>query len=62
MGTYSLEHVILEWRKGNLTADHVIGQILLMTLEIHTRLAQIESRLVHLEHLPKATNSPSAVK
>jgi len=49
MGAYSLEHVIREWGKGNLTTEQVIGQILLMIQEIQTRLARIESKLAHLE-------------
>ncbi len=49
MGAYSLEHIIREWGKGNLTAEQVIGQILLVIQEMQTRLARIESRLAHLE-------------
>ena len=53
MGTYSLEHIIIEWRRGNLTAEQVIGQILLMLQDIRERLARIESRLAKGEQSPK---------
>jgi hypothetical protein len=53
MGAYSLEHIIREWGKGNLTAEQVIGQILLAIQEIQTRLARIESRLARLEQTSK---------
>jgi len=53
MGTYTMEYVIREWKKGKLTAEQVIGQILLMLQEIKNHLAQIESRLGHLEQAPK---------
>jgi hypothetical protein len=53
MGAYSLEHIIREWGKGNLTVEQVIGQILLLIQEIQTRLAHIESRLAHLEQVSK---------
>jgi hypothetical protein len=49
MGTYSLEHIIREWGKGELTAEQVIGQILLVIREIQARLTCIESRLARLE-------------
>jgi len=53
MGAYSLEHIIREWGKGNLTAEQVIGQILLVIQEIQARLARIEARLAHLEQASK---------
>jgi len=56
MGTYTLEHIIREWKKGELTADQVIGQILLMIQDIQKQLAQIESRLIRLEKLPGDKN------
>jgi len=56
MGTYTLEHIIREWKKGGLTAEQVIGQILLMIQDIQKQLAQIESRLIRLEKLPSNKN------
>ena len=56
MGTYTLEHIIREWKKGGLTAEQVIGQILLMIQDIQKQLAQIESRLIRLEKLPGGKN------
>ena len=53
MGTYSLEHIIREWGKGNLTAEQVIGQILLVIQEIQVQLARIESRLARMEQTSK---------
>jgi hypothetical protein len=53
MGMYSLEHIIREWKKAELTAEQVIGQVLLMIREMHKQLAQIESRLARLEQPPK---------
>ena len=53
MGIYSLEHIIREWGKGNLTAEQVIGQILLVIQEIQARLARIESGLARLEQTSK---------
>jgi hypothetical protein len=53
MGTYSLEHIIREWGKGNLTAEQVIGQILLVIQDIQARLARIETRLERLEQTSK---------
>jgi hypothetical protein len=53
MGTYSLEHVILEWKKGKLTVEQAVGQILLMVQELRKQLAQIEVRLARLEQPPK---------
>lgn len=52
MGTYSLEYVIQGWKKGKLSAEQVIGQILLMIQEIRRQLAQIEARLARLEQPP----------
>lgn len=56
MGTYTLEHIIREWKKGELTAEQVIGQILLTIQDIQKQLAQIESRLIRLEKLPGNKN------
>jgi hypothetical protein len=53
MGTYSLEHIVREWGKGNLTVEQVVGQILLVIQEIQAQLARIESRLARLEQICK---------
>ncbi len=53
MGTYSLEHIVQEWGKGNLTEEQVIGQILLLIRDIRKQLADLERRLVHLEQVVK---------
>jgi hypothetical protein len=53
MGTYSLEHIIREWKKAELTAEQVIGQILLKIQEMQKQLEQIETRLARLEQPAK---------
>jgi hypothetical protein len=53
MGTYTLEHILREWGKGNLTAEQVVGQILLLIQDIRKQITQIEARLARLEQTPK---------
>ena len=53
MGTYTLDYIIREWGKGNLTAEQVIGQLLLVVQAIHRQLEHIESRLARLEQASK---------
>jgi len=37
MGTYSLEFIIREWGKGNLTIEQVLGQVLLLLQQSNWR-------------------------
>ena len=53
MGTYTLDYIIREWGKGNLTSEQVIGQLLLVIQAIHRQPERIESRLAHLEQASK---------
>ena len=53
MGTYTLDYIIREWGKGNLTAEQVIGQLLLVIQAIHRQLEHIESKLARLEQASK---------
>ena len=53
MGAYSLEHIIREWGRGNLTAEQVIGQILLLLQDLRQQLARIEARLARMEQPPR---------
>jgi hypothetical protein len=44
MGTYGLQGVIRAWELGKITTEQAIGQILLLLVEIHERLNEIERR------------------
>lgn len=44
MGHYGLEGVILAWKKGLLTTEQAIGQILLLLQEFDRRLNRLEER------------------
>jgi hypothetical protein len=46
MGTYGLEELIRRWGQGALTAEQVIGQILLLLQIIEERLRDLEHRLL----------------
>jgi len=54
MGTYSLETIIREWGRGKLTAEQVVGQVLLLIQEMQKRLDDLESRFFKWEQ----TNRP----
>lgn len=45
MGTYSLDEVMKRWRKGELTAEQAIGQILQMIQSLSQRVGKLEHRL-----------------
>lgn len=45
MGTYSLDEVIKRWRKGELTAEQAIGQILQMIQSLSQRVGNLEHRV-----------------
>ena len=45
MGTYSLDEIMKRWRKGELTADQAIGQILQLLQAISQRVGDLERRL-----------------
>jgi hypothetical protein len=49
MGTYSIETIIREWAKGNLTNEQAIGQILLLIQGLQDRLQEFETRLFRCE-------------
>lgn len=44
MGHYGLDGVILAWKKGILTTEQAIGQILLLLQEFDQRLNRLEER------------------
>jgi len=44
MGTYGLQGVIRAWELGKLTSEQAIGQILLLLVEVHERLNELERR------------------
>jgi hypothetical protein len=54
MGTYSLETIIREWAKEKLTAEQVIGQILLLLQEMQKRLSELESQFFKWERANKS--------
>lgn len=45
MGMYTLEEVMNRWRRGQLTTEQAIGQILQIVHEINQRIGKIEKRL-----------------
>ncbi len=44
MGTYGLQNVIKAWEREKLTAEQVIGQILLLLQELEERVGVLERR------------------
>ncbi|MDW8326908.1 MAG: hypothetical protein RMK99_10105 [Anaerolineales bacterium] len=44
MGHYGLDGIILAWKKGILTTEQAIGQILLLLQEFDRRLSLLEER------------------
>ena len=45
MGTCGLEGVIQAWKRGDLTTEQAIGQILLLLQELEKRIKSIGCRL-----------------
>jgi hypothetical protein len=45
VGTYSLDEVMKRWRKGELTAEQAVGQILQMIQHLSQRVGNLEHRL-----------------
>lgn len=45
MGTYRLEHIILDWKTDRLTTEQAVGQILLLLQQMEQRLGNIETKL-----------------
>ncbi len=45
MGAYSLDEIMKRWRKGELTADQAIGQILQLLQTVSQRVGNLERRL-----------------
>ncbi|MCS6909547.1 MAG: hypothetical protein NZM11_03115 [Anaerolineales bacterium] len=44
MGHYGLDGVLLAWKKGAITTEQAIGQILLLLQEFDRRLSRLEER------------------
>jgi hypothetical protein len=44
MGTYGLQELIRRWGRDQLTPEQAIGQILLLLVELHERLQELERR------------------
>lgn len=49
MNTYSLDHIIQAWAREDLTAEQVIGQMLLLIQALKKQVAELESRVLRLE-------------
>lgn len=49
MGAYSLDEIMKRWRKGELTAEQAIGQILQVMQSVSQRLGVVERRLAGQE-------------
>lgn len=47
MGHYGLDGIILAWKKGTLTTEQAIGQILLLLQEFDRRLSRLEEQNGH---------------
>ena len=45
MGMYSLDEVMKRWRKGELTAEQAIGQVLQMIQNLSQRVGNLEHRV-----------------
>ncbi len=45
MGVYSLDEIIKRWRRGDLTADQTIGQILQLVQNLSQRVGTLEKRM-----------------
>lgn len=45
MGAYSLDEIMKRWRKGELTAEQAVGQILQMIQNLSQRVGNLEHRL-----------------
>ena len=45
MGAYSLDEIMKRWRKGEMTADQAIGQILQLLQTLSQRVGNLERRL-----------------
>lgn len=45
MGAYSLDEVMKRWRKGEMTAEQAIGQILQLLQTVSQRVGNLERRL-----------------
>ncbi len=45
MGSYSYDEIMKRWRRGNLTAEQAIGQILQLIRNLSKRVGVLERRL-----------------
>lgn len=60
MGTYRLEHIILDWKTDRLTTEQAVGQILLLLQQVEQRLGSVEAKLTAPPTAP--TLAPPAEK
>ncbi|MEM7332871.1 MAG: hypothetical protein AAF490_12355 [Chloroflexota bacterium] len=47
MSAYSLEEISRKWRKGTLTSEQAIGQLLQVVVELNGRVGVVEKKLVN---------------
>lgn len=45
MGMYTFEEITKRWKKGELTAEQAIGQLLQVVEQINVRLGAVEKKL-----------------
>lgn len=45
MGTYTIEEVVKRWRRGEVTSEQAIGQLLQIVGELNRRLGALEKRV-----------------
>ncbi len=62
MGTYGLKGVIQAWDLGKLTTEQAIGQILLLLVDLHERLTDLERKRNHQPRCAKDGPSVSPRK
>ncbi len=47
MGVYTLKEITQKWKKGTMTSEQAIGQLLQVVIELNGRIGVIEKRLVN---------------
>ena len=47
MSAYSLEEITKRWKKGTLTSEQAIGQLLQVVMELNGRVGTIEKKIVN---------------
>ena len=53
MSTYELETVLKKWKRGDLTAEQAVGQLLLLLEALSVRVGNLEKKM--LQERPSAT-------